>query len=224
MENKLKNNRFKAAIFDLDGTLINTIDDLANACNYALEKSGYPTHEVIKYKKFVGDGKRKLIERIIPSNEKSDEVIDKVEGLFDEYYSDHMFDKTAPYEGIVTLLEELKENKIKLAVVSNKPHKFISEIVEKYFPGVFEISFGHREGYKTKPNPQSVLEVIEKFNINKEECVYIGDSNVDMQTARNANLVSIGVLWGFRDEDELKAEGANFVVESSDEIKKLILG
>lgn len=213
---------YKCAIFDLDGTLLDTIEDLAIASNYALELQGYPTHEVEKYKHFVGDGRYKLIERILPEGDRNKETIDKVVEDFDEYYGNHMIDKTKPYEGIIEMLDELKKSGIKLAVVSNKPDYFAGEVVKTFFGNRFDVVFGHREGYKTKPDPRTVLDVIKHFGFEKDECIYIGDSDVDIKTARNANVKSIGVVWGFRGLEELKSEGADFLVQKSRDIVEII--
>lgn len=213
---------FKVAIFDLDGTLLNTIEDLANACNYALAKCNFDIHEVERYKTFVGDGRYKLIERILPEGKRDSGTIDKVLALFDEYYGAHMIDMTKPYYGIIELLDDLKSKGIKLAIVSNKPHEFAIDIAKKYFGDRVDMVFGHRQGYATKPDPVSVLEVINTFGIKKDECIYIGDSNVDIITANNAGVKSIGVLWGFRSKEELKKEGATFTVSTTGEIKNIV--
>lgn len=212
----------KAVIFDLDGTLLNSLGDLAAASNYGLKKCGYPTHEVDEYKTFVGDGRYKLIERVLPEVERVSETIDKVLALFNEYYGEHMIDMTRPYEGIAQLLDELKVQGIKIAVVSNKPHEFTTEIVKKFFGDRFDIIFGQREGYKAKPDPSAVLEVIKEFGLSKEECVYVGDSNVDIKTAKNSGLKSVGVLWGFRSKEELEKEGADYIAVNVDELKNII--
>lgn len=214
---------FKVAIFDLDGTLLNTLDDLANACNYALNKFSFPTHEVEEYKKFIGNGIYKLVERAVPNNKKDKETVEKVLEIFSEYYNEHMIDMTKPYEGIITLLDELRLKEIKLAVVSNKKHEFTMQIVEKYFGDRFDIVFGHRESYKAKPDPASVLEVIDKFNILKNECIYIGDSNVDIMTARNSGIECIGVSWGFRGKEELAKAGADYIADNIIELKDILM-
>lgn len=214
----------KAAIFDLDGTLLNTLEDVVNACNYALKKCNFKTHSIEEYKVFVGDGRSKLIERIVPDEYKgNDEVKNKVLRLFDEYYSGHMLDMTKPYEGICEMLKSLKEKGIKLAVVSNKPDEFVGGIVKKYFGDTFEIVHGQRTNYPVKPDPTTVYEVIEYFGIKLNESIYVGDSNVDIYTAKNAKVKSIGVAWGFRGEEELREAGADYIVYDSNEITELIL-
>ena len=214
----------KAAIFDLDGTLLNTLEDVVNACNYELKKCNFKTHSIEEYKVFVGDGRSKLIERIVPDEYKgNDEVKNKVLRLFDEYYSGHMLDMTKPYEGICEMLKSLKEKGVKLAVVSNKPDEFVGGIVKKYFGDTFEIVHGQRTNYPVKPDPTTVYEVIEYFGIKLNESIYVGDSNVDIYTAKNAKVKSIGVAWGFRGEEELREAGADYIVYDSNEITELIL-
>lgn len=214
---------YKAVIFDLDGTLINSIGDLAAACNYGLKKCGFPTHDVEKYKMFVGDGRLKLIERILSPQIRTEENINKLLQLFDEYYEAHMFDNTSTYDGVIELIDNLHEHNVKCAVVSNKPHEFATKIVNDFLGDRFEIVFGHREGTKTKPDPYSVNEVIKKLNISKEHCLYVGDSNVDIITARNAEVKSVGVLWGFRSEEELRGEGADYIASDIKDLEKIIL-
>jgi len=214
---------YKAVIFDLDGTLLDTLEDLANACNYALVKCELPTHQVEAYRRFVGDGRYKLIERILPENSKTSETFNKVLGLYDEYYEIHMMDMTKPYEGVIALLDSLKEKGLRLAVVSNKPHEFTTKVVETFFEDRIELVFGQRVNFPTKPNPATVFEVLKNFNVMLEECIYIGDSNVDIMTAKNAGIKSIGVAWGFRGKEELEAEGASFIASTVKELENLIL-
>lgn len=213
----------KVVIFDLDGTLLDTIDDLANACNYALNKYELDTYEVEKYKVFVGNGAYKLVKRALTHTHDNSEKFEKVFTAFKEYYNEHMIDMTKPYDGIIELLDEFKSKGLKLAVISNKPHEFTVEIVKKYFGDRFDIVFGHRKDYPTKPDPISLLEVIETFDVSKRECIYIGDSDVDMITAENAGVSSIGVLWGFRTEEELVGNGAEYIARTTDELKKIIV-
>lgn len=214
---------YKAIIFDLDGTLLNTLDDIANACNYALKECNLKTYEVNKYKKFVGDGKYKLIERIISKEDYTEELFNKVLKLYDDYYEAHMVDLTKPYEGIVELLDKLKRLDIKVAVVSNKHHELTTEMVKKYFRNKVDLVFGQRPNVEAKPNPETVFEVMREFGVEKNECVYIGDSNVDMLTAKNAGLKSIGVSWGFRGRKELEEFGADLVVDSAEELRNELL-
>lgn len=212
----------KSIIFDLDGTLLNTIEDLANACNYALTVLGYETHEVEKYKTFVGNGRYKLVERILPEDSRNSKNIEKALELFDDYYEKHMIDMTRPYDGIMSMLDNLIDKGINIAVVSNKPHEFATEVVKKYFGDKFKVVYGHMKNTKEKPDPWAVLEVIREFNVDKDECLYIGDSEVDINTAKNAGVKSVGVEWGFRGRGELEAEGATYIVENPEQILEIL--
>ena len=214
---------YKVAIFDLDGTLLDTLKDLADACNFALRSYGFPEHQIEEYKYFLGNGAYKLIERALPIGKKDAETIGKVLGEFKKYYEKHKSDFTKPYDGIEDLLIALKEAGIKTAVVSNKPHEFAVEIVERYFAKSFDIVFGKREGYLAKPDPTTVIETLNYFECKKEEAVYIGDSDVDMFTGKNAGIFSIGVAWGFRGARELSAAGANKIVYTSEELLSEII-
>ena len=214
---------YKVAIFDLDGTLLNTLKDLADACNFALRSHGFSEHQIDEYKYFLGNGVYKLVERALPMDKKDGETVDKVLTEFKKYYEKHKSDFTKPYDGIEDLLIALKEAGIKTAVVSNKPHEFAVEIVERYFAKSFDIVFGKREGYLAKPDPTTVIETLNYFKCKKEEAVYIGDSDVDMFTGKNAGLFSIGVAWGFRGARELSAAGANKIVYTSEELLSEII-
>lgn len=213
----------KAVIFDLDGTLLNTLEDLANASNFALRSCGYNEHPIKDYIRFVGSGRYILMKRILPEEDKNnEEAIEKVLKLFDEYYGEHMHDTTKPYDGIYELIKELKIKNIKLAVVSNKPDEFAGETVNRYFGNDFAITYGQRPNHAVKPDPKTVYEVMEYLNVTKEECIYVGDSDVDMKTAQNAGVKSIGVAWGFRGEEELKSAGADYIIRTPQELVNLL--
>ena len=212
---------YKCVIFDLDGTLLNTLDDLANAGNYALEQLGLPPHEIEKYKYFVGNGIPKLIERILP--EGSDcELFDRAYDFFSEYYSDHSTDMTKPYDGICDLLSKLKKCGIKTGVATNKDHSFSEKLIRIFFSDIIQIVCGRRDGIPKKPDPFSVNYIMDKLGAEKSETLYVGDSNVDMNTAYNAGLDSCGVLWGFRTEKELCESGADFIAKTPDELYQII--
>lgn len=213
---------YKLAIFDLDGTLLDTIQDLANASNYALQYHKFEQHETYKYKKFVGDGVYKLVERMLPPDHRDDQTKAKVKETFDMYYKVHSLDCTQPYKGIVKELERLRGKGVHIAVVSNKPHLFTKALVEHMFGESIELAYGQREGIPTKPNPHTVEEVVKHFGVQKEECIYIGDTNVDIFTGKNAGVKTIGVLWGFREREELIAAGADYVVEEVRELSEII--
>lgn len=214
----------KLVIFDLDGTLLNTLDDLADSCNYILNKYGFPQHPVEAYRYFVGNGVAKLVERALPEDVRTPEFIEKVRKDFVEYYSAHAEDKTCPYDGILKLLEDISAKDIKLAVASNKFIAGTKALVKKYFDHIeFTSVLGQREGVPVKPNPQIVYDVMAESGItDKKHILYIGDSGADMKTAMNAGVESVGVLWGFRDRAELKENGASYFVESPTEILDII--
>ena len=214
---------YKGVIFDLDGTLLNTLDDLAAAGNYALKKQGLPVHEVEKYRYFVGNGIPKLIERIMPQGS-SQAQLEKTYKLFSDYYEVHKCDKTAPYEGMVELLDQIRGKGIKTAVATNKAHCFAVEIVNSYFGDRFEIIIGQSDGRPKKPDPASVLEIQQAWEFDKNDILYVGDSGVDMLTAKNGGFDSCGVLWGFRDRQELLREGAVYLASDADELLNCICG
>lgn len=210
-------------IFDLDGTLLNSITDLGNACNVALKQFGYPLHDEQAYKKFVGNGIYKLVERSLPKEARNQENVLKVKAIFDAYYKAHSLDETRPYPGIELLLMKLKEKGIHCGVVTNKAHEYAVELTQRFFADTIEKTLGQREGIPTKPHPQGVLEMMTYFQVEPSECLYIGDSNVDIQTAKAAGVTSIGVLWGFREAKELENEGANYLAENVKDLEKIIL-
>lgn len=211
---------YNCIIFDLDGTLLNTIDDLADAGNYALGTLGFPLHEIKEYKYFVGNGIPKLIERILPCG--AEEYSEKLHQLFSEYYSQHFADKTKPYNGIIPLLDKLKEHGVKTAVVSNKDHDFSEALIKRYFADRIMLVCGRKDGIPAKPDPYSVNLVLNLLNSEKGKTLYVGDSGVDMKTAFNAGLDSCGVLWGFRKEDELLKSGAKYIAHNCTELYDII--
>lgn len=216
--------QWKVVIFDLDGTLLNTIADLGNACNVAMEAFGYPKHDEATYKTYVGNGIYKLVERSVPASVRNEVHIKEVKAVFDAYYKAHSLDETKAYPGIETLLTHLKEQGIACGVVTNKAHEYAVELMKQFFGELIDHTLGQREGVPTKPNPQAVHEMMAYFKAKPEECLYIGDSNVDIQTAKAAGVTSVGVLWGFRGAEELKAEGADHLVSSAMALEELILG
>ena len=214
--------KIKAILFDLDGTLLNTIDDLANAVNYTLTTLNYPTFAVDEYKYKVGNGMRKLIERSLPENHKTDQEIDKALSVFMPYYNKHKMDKTAPYDGITELLEELKKRGIKTAVVTNKAHSAAKPLIDEVFPGLFDEVTGQKDGVPTKPNPIAVFNTVDALGVTADECLFVGDSGVDMQTAKNAGIFAVGVLWGFRKADELNQNGADAIISIPMQLLELL--
>jgi phosphoglycolate phosphatase len=213
----------KLVIFDLDGTLLNTIADLATATNQALEACGFPTHPISAYPMFVGNGINKLFERALPAESRTEENIMRIRAHFLPYYDEHNADLSKPYPGIPKLLEELQTAGVHLAVASNKYQRATEKLIRHYFPTIrFAAVFGQREGIPVKPHPQIVEDILTLVPVNKEEVIYIGDSGVDMQTALHAGVESIGVTWGFRPKEELLQHSPTHLVDSADEIKILI--
>lgn len=209
----------KAVIFDLDGTLLNTLDDLADSTNYALSKFGYPTRTIDEVRQFVGNGVAKLIERAIPEG-KNNPNFEKCLAIFKENYAQNMYNKTAPYNGIIEMLSNLKSKGIKIAVVSNKFDLAVKELCKKYFEGFIDFAAGENEaqGIKKKPAPDTVISVLNEFNFASEDAVYVGDSDVDIMTAKNSKMSCISVTWGFRDEKFLLENGATILINAPSEI------
>lgn len=206
-------------IFDLDGTLLNTIDDLGNACNHAMRTMGYPTHALISYPLMVGNGITRLIERALPDEHRTPETITEARRIFVEYYNEHCCDATTPYPGITQLLSDLTSRGINLAVASNKYDSAVHRIISHYFPDIaFSAVFGHIEGIPTKPDPSIVFEILTACPTPKAETLFVGDSAVDIETARRACVDSVGVTWGFRGEAELRKAYADHIISDPDDI------
>ncbi len=213
---------YKLAVFDMDGTILDTLEDLKDSTNYALEKCGYPTRTYDEVRRFVGNGIRKLIERAVPEG-LTVEQIDRVHEVFTEHYKVHCADKTKAYDGIKPLLEKLRASGVKTAVVSNKADYGVQELCKEYFDGLFDYAVGEREGIRRKPAPDAVNEALRVLGMSKSEAVYIGDSDVDFETAKNAELPCISVLWGFRDEEFLREKGATLFVHDPAEIYDIVM-
>lgn len=215
--------KYMIAIFDLDGTILNTLEDLADSTNYALKTCGYPERTMDEVRQFVGNGIRKLMERAVPEGTPVEEI-DRVHETFTAHYKVHCADKTRPYDGIMELLQNLKKDGCKLAVVSNKADYGVQELCKQYYDGIFDFAVGEREGIRKKPAPDSVNEVLKTLGCSRDRAVYIGDSDVDIQTAANAQMDHIIVEWGFRDVPFLIAKGAKVLVEKPEEILEIVEG
>ncbi|MEG2149593.1 MAG: HAD family hydrolase [Bacteroidaceae bacterium] len=206
-------------IFDLDGTLLNTIADLAHSTNYALKQCGFPQHEVDSYKLFVGNGINKLFERALPEDARTEANILNVRKHFLPYYDEHNTDCSAPYPGIVELLTKLRTEGLMIAVASNKYQRATLKLIAHYFPDIcFAAVLGQRDGVPVKPEPSIINDIISLADVKLEEVLYVGDSGVDMQTAKNAGVTSIGVTWGFRPRTELLAFHPDYIVDTTEEI------
>lgn len=207
-------------IFDLDGTLLNTLNDLAASTNYALRSTGMPEHSVEDVRRFVGNGVKKLMERAIPDgleNPKFDETY----ATFRRHYLEQSLDTTKPYEGIPEVLAELKRKGKKLAIVSNKFYAATQELAKHFFPETIQVAIGERENIHKKPAPDTVLEAMRQLGVGKEGSIYIGDSDVDIDTAKNVGIPCISVLWGFRDKDFLISHGATHLIKTPKELLEL---
>ena len=214
--------RYNTVIFDLDGTLLNTLDDLADSVNYALSKMNYPPRDKSEIRLFLGNGIRNLMKLSVPDGI-SDEDFDKVFAIFKEYYNIHNQDKTKPYDGVIRLMHDLKNKGIKMAIVSNKVQSAVDQLREKFFSDVIDIAIGDNPDMKRKPEPDSCFKALELLESATKNAVYVGDSEVDMATAKNAGLDLITVLWGFRDRDFLIENGAKVFAEIPADIEREVL-
>ena len=208
--------QYKAMIFDLDGTLVDSLADLSDSVNLMLESYGFPTHEVEKYRYFVGNGSKKLMERTLPRDKAaSAEFVEEALAKYKAIYKERLLEKTRPYNGVRELLEELKSRGIPLGVCTNKHNDAALTIVKILFaPGTFEEVLGDRPGFPKKPNPATPLEIASHLGVKPDEVAYLGDTSVDMETAVHAGFLPVGVLWGFRPEEELVKSGAKVLLKA----------
>ncbi|MGI6485509.1 MAG: HAD family hydrolase [Thermoanaerobacterales bacterium] len=214
---------FKGVIFDLDGTLLDTLQDLAESMNAVLCKMGFPTHETEKYKYFVGDGTEMLVKRALPQQYINTRVKAKCVAMMKEEYSNRMTYKTKPYDGIAELLDELTKRRIKMAILSNKPDKLTRLVVRSLLPDwEFAPVLGQRDGIPKKPHPCGAFEIAKKIGIKPENFLFVGDTNVDMRTSNAAGMCAVGVLWGFRDEAELMESGARAIIKKPVDLLRLL--
>ena len=213
----------RLVIFDLDGTLLDTIADLATATNRALIHFGYSAHPTESYRYFVGNGINKLFERALPEEERTEENILRIRSEFLPYYNEHNADLSCPYPGIVDLLNRLQVKGIQLGVASNKYQSATEKLVKHYFPNItFTEVLGQREGIPTKPHPSILTDIIQKAGVKPEETLYVGDSDVDMQTGHNAGVDTIGVTWGFRPRKELEDMKPSGVIDKAEDLLDFI--
>ena len=214
---------YRGVVFDLDGTLLDTLDDLAESMNAVLSSLGHSTHHVDAYRHFIGDGARKLAERALGKDGSSEEVVDRCIAAMRQEYGKRWARKTRPYEGIDALLEALEGRGVKAAVLSNKPDDFTKAMVDKFFSRHrFAAVAGAKDSVPRKPDPAGALAICQETRLVPGECLYVGDTNTDMKTACAAGMYAVGALWGFREADELLASGANVLVQHPREILKLL--
>ncbi len=214
----------KLVLFDLDGTLIDSIEDLADSGNYALKQCGLPLHTVEEYKYIVGDGVDTKILRCLPPEDRENrELFQRVKSIYLPYYAAHSQDKTRPYPGVEALLMQCNKKGVLIAVVSNKPHAIAKEVVHHYFPQIsFAAVVGQKDDVPKKPDPTGVKLVLSQTGVSPSDALYVGDTCVDIQTAKNSGLSSCGVLWGFRTKQELEENGADFIVSDPQALSKII--
>jgi len=213
--------KYRAVIFDLDGTILDTLEDLRASLNDALRRSGYPERSLDEVRRFIGNGIGKLIARGVPEGTPP-EAVERVHRDFTAHYTLHCADRTRPYDGIPELLAALRRGGCRTAVVSNKGDYAVQELIGGYFPGLFDAAVGERPGVRRKPAPDSVNEVLRLFGLRPDEAVYVGDSDVDAETARAAGTACVNVDWGFRSREFLAAHGAETIVSSPDELLALV--
>lgn len=217
-------NKKDTVVFDLDGTLLDTLDDLKNSVNYALESQGYPVRTKEEVRQFVGNGIVLLMQRALPGGQENPDF-EKVLETFKKHYGVHCNDLTKPYDGIMELLDLLKEKNVKMAIVSNKADFAVKELSEIYFKGIIPVAIGEKEseGIRKKPAPDTVMEALKELGSSAEDAVYVGDSEVDLATAQNCNMDSILCEWGFRERSVLEELGGKVFVKKPSEIADIIL-
>jgi phosphoglycolate phosphatase len=211
--------KYAAVIFDMDGTLLDTLQDLGDCMNRVLEASGYPTHPIEAYKYFVGDGMRNLVVRVLPEQNHEESTIERLQAQMAAEYATHWADRTDLYPGIAGLLDELVRRDVRRAILSNKPHEFTTVMAERYFGRWgFDPVLGARDGVPSKPDPATALEICSRWQLDPQEVLYAGDTNTDMQTARRGGMFALGVLWGFRTRQELEENGAQSVIAAPEQM------
>lgn len=214
--------KYKAIIFDLDGTLLNTIDDLADGLNYAMREFSFPTYPISQVRLMVGHGVRNLVYTALPDDKK--DMLETVLPVFKAYYGAHSNVKTAPYDGILDFLKKVKEKGIKTAILSNKFDGAVKALSKDYFGDLIDLPLGEGNGIKVKPDPEGMNYVFSKLGVKKEECLYVGDSETDVETGLNVGVDTVAVTWGFRDKDVLEKAGATIFADTVSEVEKILLG
>lgn len=207
----------KLIIFDMDGTILDTLEDLADTLNYALKREGFPERSIEEVRDFVGNGIFRLVQLGVPEG-CGEDAIGRVYASFNAYYKEHCADRTRPYEGVIKVIREVRRRGIKTAVVSNKSDFAVQDLVNVYFDGLFDLSVGAKEGIRKKPAPDSVNAVLKALDVPREYALYVGDSDVDIETAKNAGMSCISVTWGFRDREFLLSHGAETLIDKPEEL------
>ena len=215
--------KYKAVLYDMDGTVLDTLGDLVSAVNYTLEHFGLPLRSVEEIRGFLGNGAKNLITRSAPEGTAPEKIEEMLE-FYLPWYNSHCQILTAPYEGIIELMQELRAMGVKQAVISNKQDSAVKPLAAHYFPGLLESALGESESVKKKPNPDAVLAALQELGVDKCDAIYVGDSEVDVQTAINADMDCAAVSYGFRSEEELIASGAKVICHSVKELRDYIMG
>lgn len=213
--------KYDTVIFDLDGTLLNSLEDLTDSVNYVLALHDFPRRNITEIRSFVGNGVGRLIELSIPEG-LNNSYYEQCVSEFRTHYSKNMGNKTGAYDGIMELLRQLSNEEFKMAIVSNKFDAAVKELAQDYFRGYIRVAIGESKNVARKPAPDSVIKALEQLGSVVEKAVYVGDSEVDVRTAKNAGLTCIGVTWGFRDREVLRQEGADYIIDKPDELLKVI--
>jgi phosphoglycolate phosphatase len=214
--------KFKAVIFDLDGTLVNSIQDIADAMNTVLQNYNYPTHSYEKHQSFIGSGIRSLVQKSLPESNNNENQVDICSNAMIEVYRENCTNKTKPYDGIVELSDYLIAQNIKLSVLSNKADELTKKITKALLPNYFDPILGLKVEAHKKPNPIELINIGKNLGFKPEEIIYVGDTGIDMQTANNANMLAVGVSWGFRSKEDLIANDAKYIIHSPSELIKII--
>ena len=214
--------KYQAVLFDMDGTVLDTLDDLCDSINHSLAEFSLPQVSREHVRQCLGNGAAFLVSHSIPAGS-SPELEADVLAFYKPWYDAHCLIKTAPYEGILPMMQSLKEQGLRLAIISNKPDRAVQELSDAFFPGLLELSVGESPSVRRKPAPDTVLTAASQIGLSVDQCVYVGDSEVDLQTARNAGMDCISVTWGFRDEVQLIAAGASVLVRTPEELESLLL-
>ena len=215
--------KYKAILYDMDGTVLDTLADLTAAVNHSLTVFGFPPVSAAQVRRSLGNGAKRLINCCLPEGAdeaRSEELLE----YYKKYYDAHCCIDTAPYEGIVPLMEKLLDAGVKQAILSNKPHSAVQPLAEKFFSGLLDFALGESETVRKKPDPSGLLNATERLGFSVHECLYVGDSEVDVQTAKNAGMDCVAVSWGFRDRPELEAAGAQMIADSVKELEEIIRG
>lgn len=212
---------YEAVIFDLDGTLLNTLEDLCDSVNYALVQKGYPKRNIEEVRCFVGNGVEKLMMRAVPEGTSREDSLEALD-IFKNHYKDNSRNKTKPYDGIMELLKELKDKAFKMAIVSNKFNDAVKELNKEFFGEYIEYAYGECETIRKKPNPDAVFKALEDLGVSQKKAVYVGDSDVDIMTAANSGLDCISVSWGFRNRQELELNGAVSIIDEPMDLMDII--